>query len=113
MFRSTEGRFRHPDKALYVHFVSVPEFIGTGTNYFTVVLDRSGEINFEYGPTNRSDALIGLTQGGGVADPGPTDLSEANKLNATGTTYQLFGPPASFAAYGGCDLSFSDLRFKK
>ena len=30
----------------------------------------SGEITFDYGATNRSDAIVGITQGGGVADPG-------------------------------------------
>ncbi|HWN08261.1 MAG TPA: PPC domain-containing protein [Pyrinomonadaceae bacterium] len=99
------------NQELHVHFVSVSEFIGTGTNYFSVILDKKGEINMNYLATNRSDAIVGVTQGGGAADPGPTDLSNTNNLSAAGTRYeQFFG---SFAAYGGTDLSFRSLRFKK
>ena len=58
------------DKSLQIHFVSVPEFLVTGTNYFSVTLDRRGEITMNYGATNRSDAIVGVTQGGGAADPG-------------------------------------------
>ena len=110
------------NRQLLVHFVSVPEFLATGTNYFTVVLDRTGDITFDYGATNRSDTLAGVTQGGGAADPGPTDLSEARHLSAVGTTYENiplvigsegFVSSGSFAAYGGVDLSWTELRFDK
>jgi len=102
------------DRALQIHFVSVPEFLATGTNYFSVTLDRRGEITFDYGATNRSDAIVGITQGGGVADPGPTDLSESRRLWTAGTIYEQFtSPPASFGAYGGVDLSFQEVVFKK
>lgn len=101
------------DKQLHIHFVSVSEFIGTGTNYFTVVLDRKGGITVDYGATNRSDAIVGVTQGGGAVDPGPTDLSKASNLSAVGTTYELFPSLFSFGTYGGVDLSFTTLKFKK
>ncbi len=65
------------DRALQIHFVSVPEFLATGTNYFSVTLDRRGEITFNYGATNRSDAIVGVTQGGGAADPGRIDISRS------------------------------------
>ena len=100
------------DRALEIHFVSVPEFLATGTNYFSVKLDRRGDITIDYGATNRSDAMVGVTQGGGAADPGPIDLSRAWR-SAAGTTYELFTPPASFATYGGVDLSFQEIAFKK
>jgi hypothetical protein len=99
------------NKQLHVHFVSVSEFIGTGTNYFTVILNKSGEINMNYLATNRSDAIVGVTQGGGAADPGPTDLSNASNLSAVGTRYEQF--LGSFFDYHGNDLSFKSLRFKK
>ena len=99
--------------ALQIHFVSVPEFLATGTNYFSVTLDRRGEITMNYGATNRSDAIVGVTQGGGAADPGPIDISRT-WLSAIGTTYEQFtSPPASFGAYGGVDLSFREITFKK
>jgi hypothetical protein len=101
------------DRSLQIHFVSVPEFLATGTNYFTVKLDKRGEITVNYGATNRSDALVGITEGGGAADPAPIDLSETRRLWTTGTIYEQFvSPPASFGAYGGVDLSFQEVVFK-
>ena len=101
------------DKSLQIHFVSVPEFLATGTNYFSVTLDRRGEITMNYGATNRSDAIVGVTQGGGATDPGGIDILRT-WLSATGTTYEQFtSPPASFGAYGGVDLSFREITFKK
>ena len=99
------------DRTLSLHFVSVPEFFSTSPNYFTVVLDRKGEITMDYGPTSRSDSIVGVTQGGGAADPGPTDFFNANNLSAVGTTYERFLGDTS--RYGGIDLSFRSLRFKK
>jgi hypothetical protein len=99
------------DRALEIHFVSVPEFSATGTNYFSVKLEKRGDITFNYGATNRSDALVGITEGGGAADPGPTDLSETRRLWTTGTIYEQF--VGSFGAYGGVDLSFQEVVFKK
>jgi hypothetical protein len=96
---------------LQVHFVSVPEFLATGTNYFTVDLDARGNVRFDYGATNRSDGLVGISPGGGAPDPGPTDLSRAPARPASGTTYERF--VGSFGTYGGVDLSFTDLLFRK
>ena len=97
------------DHALTVHFVSVPEFLATGTNYFSVALNRTGAITIDYGATNRSDALVGVTEGMGAANPGPIDLSQS-MLNALGTSYETF--IGSFTTYGGVDLSFRRLRFR-
>jgi hypothetical protein len=99
------------DKTLFVHFVSVPEFLTTGTNYFSVALERDGDVTISWQATNRSDALVGLSQGGNAADPGATDLSNASHLSATGTTYESF--VGSFGTYGGIDLSFTTRKFKK
>jgi hypothetical protein len=94
-----------------IHYVSVPEFLTTGTNYFSVELDSKGNVSIDYGATNRSNGIVGVTPGGGVADPGPTDLSRASLLWALGTTYEQF--VGSFGTYGGVDLSFRELTFKK
>jgi hypothetical protein len=99
------------DDSLSIHFAAVPEFLVTGTNYFSVELERSGDIELKYYATNRSDGIVGVTEGGGAADPGPADLSRAHRLSAGGTTYQSF--VGSFGTYGGVDLSFGDLTFKK
>ena len=96
---------------LDVHFVAVPEFVAAGTNYFSVRLDKRGDVSIQYGATNRSDAIVGVSPGGGAPDPGPTDLSWAPVQRATGTTYQQF--VGSFGAYGGVDLSFETVVFKQ
>jgi hypothetical protein len=100
------------DHEVRVHFVSVPEFFVTGSNYFTFKLDRRGNISIDYGATNRSDGLVGVTQGGGMADPGPIDISRAWRLSADGTTYEQFSG-VSFGTWGGVDLSFREIEFRK
>jgi hypothetical protein len=97
--------------SLLVHYVSVPEFLDTGTNYFTVELDKKGAVTISYGATNRSDGIVGISEGGGAVDPGPTDLSENWWLTVLGTTYEQF--IGSFATFGGTDLSFATVKFRK
>ncbi len=98
------------NRTLTIHYVSIPEFIQTGTNYLSVTLDRHGGVEFDYGATNRSNALVGITQGNGAADPGPVDLSRSSHLSKTGTTYEQF--LGSFTTYTGNDLSFKKVRFR-
>ena len=101
------------DRALQIHFVSVPEFLATGTNYFSVTLDRRGEITINYGATNRSDAIVGVTEGGGAADPGG-DRHLADLALRDGDHLRAVHVAAgSFGAYGGVDLSFREITFKK
>jgi hypothetical protein len=95
-----------------VHFVSVPQFGDLSGNYFSVRLAPHGKADVSYGPTARGDTLVGVTEGGGAADPGETDLSEgcrSSVFSGRGTTYELFSaasPPKPF------DLSFEDLLFQ-
>ncbi|HKQ97022.1 MAG TPA: pre-peptidase C-terminal domain-containing protein [Candidatus Polarisedimenticolia bacterium] len=74
-----------------VEYQGVPEFGTTNSNTFSVTLHAGGQIDFHFGTTAHNDGLIGVSQGGGAADPGETDLSAAGALSATGTTYELFG----------------------
>jgi hypothetical protein len=94
-----------------IHFVSVPQFFDLAGNYFSVQLGPFGKVEMEYGPTARGDALVGITGGGGVADPGETDLSEGCRsiFSARRTTYELFNTPVS--APEPFDLSFEKLLF--
>ncbi|MGH9869784.1 MAG: hypothetical protein ACREAA_16685 [Candidatus Polarisedimenticolia bacterium] len=87
-----------------VEFQGVPEFLSTVGNTFSVTLTSTGGIELTYGDTANNDGLVGITPGGGAANPGQTDLSAAGTLPATGTTYQLFGN-AQF------DLDFLTLMF--
>lgn len=102
---------RHSAKIHYLGMRNFPGGTGGGSNSFSVKLDRDGSIKYGYGPTNRAGALVGATEGNGAADPGPTDLSEAKKLRANGTVYEAF--PGSVSTFGGHDLSFDELRFRK
>jgi hypothetical protein len=96
----------HDDKVT-IHFVSVPEFFSTSPNYFSVELDEDGDAEIDYLATNRTDGLAGVTEGGGAADPGETDLSEDDDHPIDGTTYELFGTDVfSF------DLFFQELEFE-
>jgi len=57
-----------------------------------------------YGTPGGNDAIVGLTEGNGAADPGPTDLSAAGAMPAAGTTYEQFSS-------GGFDLHGMTLVF--
>lgn len=91
--------------SLTLHYVSVPEFASTSPNYFSVALADDGGIGIDYSVTTRTDGLTGVTQGGGAADPGETDLSQITNNPATGTTYELFSGTDAF------DLFFNSLVF--
>ncbi|HEX2251954.1 MAG TPA: pre-peptidase C-terminal domain-containing protein [Thermoanaerobaculia bacterium] len=84
-----------------VTYEGVPEFISTGSNTFTVTLSADGSIAIDYGAVSAADAVVGITQGGGAADPGETDLSAAGAQSATGTTYELFTFGDPFDLSGG------------
>lgn len=97
------------DDKITFHFISVPEFFSTSPNYFSIELDEDGEIEIDYTATSRTDGLSGITQGGGAADPGETDLSEDDDHSAEGTTYELFPGTDVFSF----DLFFTDLEFEE
>ena len=92
-----------------VHFVSVSEFFSADPNYFTAELGDQGRIAMKWGPTARSTALVGVTQGAGAADPGPTDLSRRG-LRANGTTYENFLFNVSTKGVSDFDLFFNEIR---
>ncbi len=75
---------------LNVTFRDVPEFAASTTNTFSVTLLPSGRVDVVYGGIAAVDGLAGVSPGGGVANPGQTDLSTALNLSAVGTTYELF-----------------------
>jgi hypothetical protein len=97
--------------ALKVHYVGLPEFNLGGTNTVSVTLTRDGRVGLDYGPTNREYALVGITEGRGADDPGPTDLSLATTLSSNGTTYEEFFH--ELVTFGGDDLAFDKLTFRR
>ena len=88
-----------------VTFDSVPEFISTGANTFAVTLRADGSVTIAYGAVSALDGLVGVTPGGGAADPGETDLSAGGSLSVNGVTYELFTAGDAF------DLSGATLDF--
>jgi hypothetical protein len=95
---------RTPD-SLTIRFEDVPEFFSPFGNTFSVTLRADGGIVFSYEGTGGNDGIVGVSAGEGAADPGPTDLSEAESLTALGTTYERFGP-------GDLDLDGQTLIFQ-
>lgn len=79
-----------------VTFDGVPEFASSQPNTFAVTLEPDGTITFEYGVVSANDGIVGITEGGGAADPGETDLSAGGPFPATGTTYERFTSTDSF-----------------
>ena len=69
-----------------VSFIGVPEFFATTGNTFSVTLNASGAVNVTYGSVASVDSIVGVTEGGGAADPGATDLSAGGPFSVTGTT---------------------------
>jgi len=54
---------------------------------------------------------VGVTQGAGAADPGPTDLSRRG-LRAFGTTYENFRFNISTRGVSDFDLFFDEVKNK-
>lgn len=75
---------------LTVSFVNVPEFSATGSNTFSVTLHATGQITVAYGAVSALDAVVGISQGNGAANPGESNLSSAAVWSAVGTRYELF-----------------------
>ena len=73
-----------------VSFIGVPEFPATGSNTFSVTMFADGSVDVQYDGMSALDGLVGVTEGGGAADPGETDFSAGGAFSANGTTYEQF-----------------------
>ena len=82
--------FKEEAGSLKVTFQDVPQFAASDRNNMSVTLYDTGEVDIEYGNVDATDGLAGVTEGGGAADPGETDLDAAGSLSSTGTTYENF-----------------------
>jgi hypothetical protein len=94
-----------------VHFVSVSEFFSESPNYFSAHLGNGGRYSLRWGATARGAALVGATEGGGAADPGPTDLSDGRQ-DAVGTTYEHFLFAVTATGVSDFDLFFDRVDFR-
>jgi len=90
-----------------VTFDGVPEFFATGANTFTVTLHADGTIDVDYGAVSALDGIAGVTEGGGAADPGETDLSGGGPFSAVGTTYEQFTGSSDAFDLSGASLTFN------
>ncbi|MEM8932873.1 MAG: PPC domain-containing protein, partial [Acidobacteriota bacterium] len=91
--------------SLTVSFQAVPEFFASTTNSFDVTLFDDGRIVITYGAVAAVDGLVGVSPGGGAADPSESDFSAGGSFSANGTTYELFGFGDAF------DLSGATIEF--
>ncbi|MCH8997375.1 MAG: FecR domain-containing protein, partial [Proteobacteria bacterium] len=84
--------------SVIITWQDVPEFSNTDGNVFQVQLFADGTIVFAYETLNADlsgghdhDAIVGITEGGGVTDPGETDLSVIGTFDtgSEGTVYEF------------------------
>lgn len=73
-----------------VEFQNVPEFLSGNSNNFVVTLYDTGVIDIAYGNVDTDDVIIGISPGGGAADPGEVDLSTSASWPNLGVTYEAF-----------------------
>ena len=104
-----QGGFVTADGAassMTVFFQDVPQFLGGDANSFSVTLNADGSVLVVYGAVDATDGITGVTEGGGAADPGSSDLSGAGTFGVSGTTYELFDTANPF------DLEVTTLSFE-
>ncbi len=82
----------------YVTWDGVPEFSNTGSNTFQLQLFPSGEFVLAYQAMSIADCLVGYSAGGGVADPGGSDIS--NPSSITTLTLANVGLPSFGSTVG-------------
>ncbi|MCC6785196.1 MAG: S8 family serine peptidase [Planctomycetes bacterium] len=104
-----------PGRAV-ITWAGVPEYSNTGANTMQIQLYPSGEFVLAYGAVSAADGLVGYSVGGGVPDPGASDISNpsagspvaygASALPRLGTTINLevstlpAGSVAGFVLFG-------------
>ena len=97
--------YRRTADALTVTFDDVFEFGRSVPTDFSVTMWATGSIEFRYGEHGGNDGLVGISPGGGVADPGEVDLSAATgPFPADDPVYEEF-------VYGQFDLDTRVLTF--
>jgi hypothetical protein len=72
-------------------WVAVPEYSNTGSNTAQIQLYPNGEFVLAYQGMSIADCLVGYSVGNGVADPGPSDVS--NPSGAVGLSLSPNGVP--------------------
>jgi hypothetical protein len=95
--------------SLTIHYLNALDNITDRPNTFSTELRRDGRVRTTYFGMDAlfGSGLVGVTPGGGAADPGPVDLSRRPSWPARGTTYEQFG-----IDFDDLDLSFRTLTFR-
>jgi hypothetical protein len=94
------------DTSWTVSYVNVPQFLAGDSNSFSITLYPDGGVAITYGAVAALDAIAGVTQGGGAANPGETDLSAGAALPVAGTTYESFTGATDAVDLDGSTVSF-------
>jgi hypothetical protein len=89
-----------------VNFDGVPQFLAADSNNFSVTLTSGGDVSIGYGAVAALDAIVGVTEGGGAANPGETDFSAGGVHSVTGTTYEQFTGGADPFDLDGATVDF-------
>ncbi|MEO0480335.1 MAG: hypothetical protein AAF196_12715 [Planctomycetota bacterium] len=90
--------FHETATGLSVTWDGVPEFFSVGSNTAQVFFGDDGSISLSYPSVTALDALVGLSAGGGISDPGESDLSMGGVSSATPILYELFTGDLDLAA---------------
>ena len=89
-----------------VNYVNVPQFLAGDSNSFSITLSPDGAVAIAYGDVAALDGVAGVTEGGGAANAGETDLSTSTSLSVAGTTYEAFTGAADPLDLDGSTLTF-------
>jgi hypothetical protein len=89
-----------------ISYVNVPQFLAGDSNSFSITLSADGGVAITYGEVAALDAVAGVTEGGGAANPSETDLSASTSLSAAGTTYETFTGAADPVDLDSTTLTF-------
>ncbi len=94
--------------SMSISFNEVPEFFDTGSNSFSMQLFADGRIKFTYSGMTASDAIVGLSPGGNLGNPGT-----AVDFSTSGTwTLPGLGDQAIYEVFtGNFDLDQRKIEF--
>jgi hypothetical protein len=87
-----EVYFDAPAGMAVVTWAGVPEYSNTGSNTAQLQLYPNGEFVLAFQAMSIADCLVGYSTGGGVADPGPSDISNPSSVTLLDLAYS--GPPS-------------------
>lgn len=93
--------------SMTVSFEDVPEYYSTGSNTFSITIYANGNIDITFESMSLLDGIVGISAGGGVVDPGPTDFASVpGPFSASETRYEQFLSSGNPFDLAGSTISF-------